>query len=95
MPEAVRGDFVTRSGNPPHQLGEAACHPSQREKRAVRSVPSQEVEQHLGVPLHSTGIGVPIGAIYDPLEGADLEVVLHVYGKDVGRVNQGRQELSL
>ena len=91
MPEPVRGDFVTGSGNPPHQLGETTCHPSQREERAIRAVPSQEVEQHIGVSLHPAGIGVPIGAIHDALERADLEVVLHVYREDVGRVENGRE----
>ena len=61
----------------------------------MRAVPSQEVEQYLGVPLHSTGIGIPIGPIYNALECAHLEVVLHVYGKDVGRVGQERQDVGL
>jgi hypothetical protein len=45
----------------------------------MRAVPSQQVEQHVGVSLHPTGIGVPIGPIHDALERADLEVVLHIH----------------
>jgi hypothetical protein len=55
-------------------------------KKVPGTVTSQQFEQHVSIPLHSAGIRIPVGPINDPLERADLEVILHVHREDVGWV---------
>ncbi len=80
---AVRGDLVPRRGDPLHEGRITLGHPAENEKGGLDAGLVEDLQQAVGVPLHPALDRRPARTRHDPVERADVEVILHVDGHRV------------
>ena len=83
MPVSVRCDLVPCIRDAAHEKRMPLGDPAECEEGRGRAVTREQLEQNPDGMLETAGMRVPILAIDDAIEGADLEIFFHVDGEDV------------
>ena len=83
MPVGVRGDLVAGIGDTPHQGGIALGHPAHGEERPGVAMLCQQLQQRIDGGFDPAGEVLPPADRHVVFEGADLEILFDVYGKEL------------
>src|SRR5262245_34693061 len=78
---ALAGDLVTALRHAPHQLGVMIGDPAQHEEGRTDPVTVEQLERPLGVLLHPRLEAIPLSALDQLVERADLKVILQGDGQ--------------
>src|SRR6185295_11867793 len=89
MPPAVRRDLVAGGRNPFDQLRMSFGHPAEHEASCRGMMASEKVEQAVRARFDARRMLIPGGAGNDVVEGADLEMLLHVDREEMSAVRLG------
>lgn len=89
MPMAVRRDLMTCIGDLPNELGHLFGNPAQDEKRAVRSVPLENVEKMGQRSIEASRPHLPRVSRYDAVERVGVKILLDVNREEMDDVSRG------
>ncbi len=74
---------MTLGGDPAHHIWMMLGDPTERKERPTDPMMGHQTEQPVHGSVDAAREARPLVARHDALEGADLEVVFHVNGKEV------------